>query len=187
MVYKSILTALCTVVMISLPFGLRAESRASNLSNELLEQLSVAEDSVSAQRLETQLIAEWSKSGSPAMDLLLKRGHDALEVTKVDAAIEHFRALTDHAPDFAEGWHGLALAYFQAERFGVAMEALERTLALNPNHFAALRGVGAIQEQVGKPALAYEAFARVLELRPHDDDVLNALARLEQEVKGVKL
>ncbi|MGH1415914.1 MAG: tetratricopeptide repeat protein [Pelagimonas sp.] len=187
MVFKSILTALCTVVMISLPFGLRAENRASDLATGLLHDLSVAEDAAAAQRLEAQLLAEWSKSGSPAMDLLLKRGHDALEVEKIDAALEHFRALTDHAPMFAEGWHGLALAYFQAERFGVAMEALERTLALNPNQFAAMRGVGAIQEQVGNPALAYDAYARVLELRPHDPDVMKALARLEQEVKGVKL
>lgn len=183
MVFKSILAAVCTVVMISLPSGLRAETRAL----ELLHELSVAEDSLSAQRLENQLIAEWSKSGSPAMDLLLKRGHDALEIKKTEAAIEHFRALTDHAPDFAEGWHGLGLAYFHADRFGVAMDALERTLVLNPNHFGALRGVGAIQEQIGEGALAYDAYARVLELRPHDQDVINAMARLERDVKGTKL
>ncbi|PYG27754.1 tetratricopeptide repeat protein [Pelagimonas varians] len=183
MLFKSTLTALCTVVMISLPSGLWAGSRAE----KLLDELAQAQDAAAAHRLETQVVGEWSKSGSAAMDLLLKRGEDALEVGKTEAAIEHFRALTDHAPDFAQGWQGLAMAYYQANQFGVAMDALERTLAINPDHFGALRGVGAIHEQLGKAALAYDAYARVLELRPHDADVISAMARLEREVKGVEL
>lgn len=183
MEFKSTLASLFAVVMISLPLGAQAQDRAARL----LEELSRAENATAAQRLETQVIDEWSKSGSASMDLLLKRGRDALEVEKAEAAVEHFRALTDHAPDFAEGWHGLALAYYQAERFGPAMDALERVLALNPQHFGALRGVGAINEQVGKAALAYDAYQRVLELRPHDEDVEQALQRLEREVMGVTL
>ncbi|WP_240705221.1 tetratricopeptide repeat protein [Pacificoceanicola onchidii] len=181
--FKSTVAALTATVMISLPMVVSAESRADSL----LQELQGAEDATAADRLERQIIDEWSKSGSPAMDLLLKRGQNALEVKKHAEAAEHFRALTDHAPDFAEGWHGLALAYFQANRFGPAMDALERTLAINPHHFAALRGVGAVHEQTGHPALAYEAYERVLELRPHDEDVLQALGRLEATVKGIKL
>ena len=181
---KSTVAALLAVVMFSIPAGpAPAQSRAA----ELLRELGAAADATAAQRLERQIVDEWSKSGSPAMDLLLKRGRDALEVEKFEAAAEHFRALTDHAPDFAEGWHGLALAYYQLEMFGPAMDALERTLALNPHHFAALRGVGAIHEQTGKPALAYDAYERVLRLRPHDAEVEKALERLEREVKGVAL
>ncbi|MFZ7090060.1 tetratricopeptide repeat protein [Primorskyibacter sp. 2E233] len=183
MKFKFTLAALVALVMISLPLGASAESRAE----ELLRQLGAAEDAAAADRLERQIIDEWSKSGSAAMDLLLKRGNDALEVQKFAEAAEHFRALTDHAPDFAEGWHGLALAYYQAERYGPAMDALERVLALNPHHFAALRGVGAVHEQTGHPALAYEAYQRVLEIRPYDEDVMKALERLEREVKGVTL
>ncbi|MBV2358204.1 hypothetical protein KUH32_00315 [Thalassococcus sp. CAU 1522] len=166
--------------MISLPAG--AQDAAT-----LLEQLSQAEDDSAAARLERSVMREWSKSGSAAMDLLLKRGRDALEVNQTGEAIEHLTALTDHAPDFAEGWHALALAYYQAEMLGPTMDALERTLALNPDHFGALRGVGAVHEQVGADALAYDAYARVLELRPHDEDVLNALTRLEGRVKGTSL
>ena len=118
------------------------------------------------------------------MDLLLKRGQDALDVDNIEAALEHLTALTDHAPEFAEGWHALALAYYRAEMFGPAVDALERTLALNPDHFGALRGLGAIFEQVDKPNLAYDAYSRVLSLRPHDSDVIDALERLELRVNG---
>lgn len=178
--FKSTVAALTALVMFSLPSTGWAESRSA----ELLQQLLAAEDSASASRLERQIVDEWSKSGSAAMDLLLKRGQDALEIDKDSLAIEHFRALTDHAPEFAEGWHGLALAYYQAGRYGPAMDALERVLALNPHHFPALRGVGAVHEQTGHAALAYQAYERVLELRPHDEDVLKALSRLERDVLG---
>lgn len=154
---------------------------------ELLDQLAQAEDSRSADRLERQLRQEWSKSGSASIDLLLKRGQNALDVDNVEVAMEHLRALTDHAPEFAEGWHTLALAYYRAEMFGPAADALERTLALNPDHFGALRGLGAIFEQVDKPHLAYDAYSRVLSLRPHDSDVINALERLELRVNGQTL
>jgi len=36
------------------------------------------------------------------MDLLLQRGQEAMDNEDYEAAIEHFTALTDHAPDFAE-------------------------------------------------------------------------------------
>ncbi len=183
MVFKSTVTALAALVMISLPCPGAAQSRGETLLRELAQ----AETETAARRLERQVIDEWSKSGSATMDLLLKRGRDALEVEKTAAAIDHFQALTDHAPDFAEGWHGLALAYYQADLYGPAMDALERVLALNPYHFAALRGVGAIHEQTGRPKLAYEAFSRVLELRPHDSDVIEAMTRLERKARGLTL
>lgn len=156
-------------------------------AEDLLSQLAQAEDARAAERLERQLRQEWSKSGSAAMDLLLKRGQDALDVDNVEAAMEHLTALTDHAPDFAEGWHALALVYYRADMFGPAADALERTLALNPDHFGALRGLGAIFEQVDKPHLAYDAYSRVLSLRPHDSDVIEALERLERQVNGQTL
>jgi tetratricopeptide (TPR) repeat protein len=153
----------------------------------LLGELAQAPDASVAERLERQIVNAWSKSGSPAMDVLLSRGRAALAVEDWAQAAAHFRALTDHAPEFAEGWHGLAIAYYNAERFGPAMAALERTLTLNPDHFGALRGVGAIHEQVNNPELAYEAYARVRDIRPHDDGIEEALSRLERAVIGSAL
>lgn len=180
---KCSVAAFLAMVMFSIPVAAQTVDGAEGL----LEELRAADSEVAAQRLERQIINAWSKSGSPARDLLLKRGRDALEVGDISGAMEHLQALTDHAPEFAEGWHALALAYFQAERLGLAMDALEHTLALNPHHFGALKGVGAIHQATGNPALAYAAYERVLELRPHDPEVEQALERLEQEVKGTAL
>lgn len=178
--YKSAVAAfLLTLGLVAGPAGAQDDAVA-----ELMDQLAQAEDARAADRLERQLRQEWSKSGSATIDLLLKRGQDALDVDNVEAALEHLTALTDHAPEFAEGWHTLALAYYRAEMFGPAADALERTLVLNPQHFGAMRGLGAILEQVDKPHLAYDAYSRVLSLRPHDSDVIEALERLELRVNG---
>lgn len=151
---------------------------------DLFDRLAQAESPGAARRIEAEIRLEWSKSGSPAMDLLLKRGNDALEIREFDKAVEHFTALTDHAPDFAEGWHGLAQAYFHKEMFGIAMDALERTLRLNPQHFGAMRGVAAVLEQVNKPDEAFEVYSRVHAMHPQDEDVNAALERLRSQVSG---
>lgn len=180
--FKSRTALALTLVTFSLPVAAQTERAA-----DLLAELAEAQSPEIADRLERELMGEWSKSGSPAMDLLLKRGRDALEVNDIQTALEHFTALTDHAPGFAEGWSALALAYYASDALGPAMDALEHTLAINPNHFGALQGVGAIHEELGDLDLAYRAYSRVGELRPFDEDVTAAIERLETQVNGVSL
>lgn len=152
----------------------------------LLERLAEAapEEAIG---LDRQLQALWSKSGSAAMDLLLQRGRDAIEADDIAAAIEHLTALTDHAPDFAEGWHARALAYYQAELFGPALADLERALALNPNNYNAIRGLAAMFEVFGDKQRAYDAYERVLAIHPHHEDVITSIERLKPEIEGEAL
>ncbi len=178
---KRIVATVSALVMISLPVSAQEDS-----AQDLLQQLQNAEPAQS-NRIEKRLLDEWSKSGSPAMDLLLKRGRDALEVQQSDVALEHFGALTDHAPNFAEGWYGMALAYFFEDQLGPALDALEHTLALNPDHFGALQGLATIFEQTEKPKLAHRAYQEVLKLNPHNAQALDGVARLDPLVTGTAL
>jgi len=130
---------------------------------------------------------EWQKSGSATADLLLTRGRKALEANQVQSAIEHFTALTDHAPDFAEGWVSRASAFAHAEMFGLALDDLETALHLNPKHFEAIIGLGAILELIERPKDAYEAYELVRSIHPHHPAVTEALERLEPVVKGRNL
>ncbi len=139
------------------------------------------------QRIQDEIWAEWSRSGSDSMDLLLERGRDAMANGNLDAAIEHFTALIDHAPDFAEGWNARATAYFNAGLYGPSIADIERTLALNPRHFGALAGLALIFEELGYPKEALQAFRRAAELNPHAPDVKEGIARLEKEAAGTDL
>jgi tetratricopeptide (TPR) repeat protein len=167
--------------MFSIPStGLAADQES------LLSELAQA-DKADAIRIDRELRAMWDKSGSSAMDLLLRRGREALEEGDTRAAIEHLTALTDHAPDFAEGWHMRAQAYFQAELYGPAVADLERTLALNPDHYNAIFGLGALLERFGDETRAYDAYERVKDLHPFHEEVDAALQRLENRAKGTSL
>lgn len=139
------------------------------------------------ERVETDLQREWSRSGSASMDLLLQRGRDALDAGDTDEAIEHLTALTDHAPEFAEGWNALASAYFQAGKFGPAVEDIRRALILNPNHYGALSGLGMILEDMGHRESALEAFRAAEAIHPHQPDVRKAVERLDKELAGQAL
>ncbi|WP_308422203.1 tetratricopeptide repeat protein [Actibacterium pelagium] len=130
---------------------------------------------------------EWSRSGSPTMDLLLSRGRDALEAGNTELAIEHLTALTDHAPDFAEGFNARAIAYFHAGLYGPAIADIRQVLILNPRHFGALMGLGTIYEQSGYEKLAYDAYVAARAIHPHDPDLKQAVERLEPFVTGTQL
>jgi len=185
---KHIVAAIAAIVMFSLllPSLGRAQEADSNDESALLEALSHSEPT-QAKRLDRQLQALWRKSGSATMDLLLKRGREALAADDTKAAIEHFTALTDHAPGFAEGWHARATAYFEAGLMGPALADLERALYLNPNNYNAIMGLGAVFETFERPDQAYAAYLQAQAIHPHHAAVGKALARLKPQIEGKAL
>ncbi|HEX9856872.1 MAG TPA: tetratricopeptide repeat protein, partial [Paracoccaceae bacterium] len=152
----------------------------------LFDKLATA-DARAAGRIEADIWREWSKSGSPAMDLLLERGRQAMQQGDTEAAIEHLTALTDHAPDFAEGWNARATAYFQAGKYGPSVADIRRTLVLNPRHFGALAGFGMILEELGRNEQALEVYRAAIAIHPQLQGVLEAIDRLEAAAAGQKL
>ena len=182
------LKAIVAATLLSVPFFLPISVTAQDSTNEpaLLSALAQAE-SAEALGLDRQLQALWSKSGSAAMDLLLKRGIDGIERGDIAEAIEHLTALTDHAPDFAYGWFQRARAYFQVGLYGPAVADLERALFLNQNDYNAMFALGNVLEHFRDPDTAYQAYLRAQAIHPHHEDVSTALNRLRRSVVGKEL
>ena len=170
------------------PFALAQEAPADDAArlDQLFAELATA-DPDQASRIEGQIATLWSKSGSAGMDLLLRRGEDALEAGEHQAALEHFSALVDHAPDFAEGYNGRATAYYLLGLTGPALEDIRRALALNPRHFGAMRGFGIVLEELERPDQALEVYRAILALHPHAEGVADAVTRLEVSLEGQSL
>lgn len=147
----------------------------------------LAEEAPQAERAEREIWRIWSHSGSPAMDLLLERGRKAMEQGDLEAAVAHFSALIDHAPDFAEGWNARATAWFNMGRYGQSVADIQHTLALNPRHFGAMAGFGVILETLEKKEQALEVYRAVLAIHPHMQSVNEAATRLEAELAGQEL
>jgi len=182
---KYAVTAFLTLLAGAVAFGVPARAETAGLEQYFTELADPANPAWA--RAESDIRRAWSRSGSPAMDLLLKRGQAAIDEGDYEAAIAHLTALTDHAPDFAEGWNARATAYFMAGQFGPSIEDVAKTLSLEPRHWGALAGLGAMFEDMGQRTRALAAFKASFALNPHQQDVKDAIDRLQQEMAGVAL
>lgn len=159
-----------------------ADDQVAQLLGELR-----APDQQGWQRIERQIQRLWSRSGSASADLLLQRGQDAMRRGDTVRAVEHFSAVIDHAPEFAEGYHARAMAWFMAGRLGLALDDLQQALRLNPQHFSALAGLGRIFEDLNAPDRARKAYDAAHAIHPHRDDVKAARERLERQLSGTEI
>ena len=175
---KQIVTALALLLA---PLAARADDLTA-----LYAELSDPHNEAWAE-VEADILRAWSQSGSPAMDLLLKRGEAALDAGDTAAAIGHLTALTDHDPHFAAGWATRASAFYMAGQPGPAINDIGRALSLEPHHFAALTLLGTIYDEAGQGDRALEAFEASLTLHPHQQEALDAVARLRQARDGIAL
>lgn len=154
---------------------------------ERLDQLFTAlaaPDADDAKVLERRIAEVWSDSGSDSMDYLLSRGREALDSEEYGKAVDHFTALVELAPDFAEGWNARATAHFLDDDYWRSVADIQRTLTLEPRHFGALAGLGAIFERTGNEAGALTAYREALRLNPHLDRAEKAIDRLAPKVDG---
>ncbi len=164
-----------------------APARADEESlNKLFASLAEP-DQENWESIENAIWREWSDSGSKSMNLLLQRGKRAMSAGRMKLAIDHFTALTDHAPDFAEGWNMRATAYFGAGLYGLSIADVQRTLALNPRHFGALQGLGRMLEEMEDADNALKAYSAALAIHPHRPGLKEAVERLEEQVSGQNL
>ncbi len=175
------------VVFLLQPLAASSQTAAQKEElDSLFEQLQTPVDG-DWQSIEKQIWEIWSLSGSAAMDLLLKRGRDAIKAGEYKKAVEHLSALTEQAPNFAEGWNARATAWFMLGKYSLAVSDIEKTLALNPRHFGAMVGLALIFEEVNQPKNALKAYQAALAVHPFRPDILEAIKRLTKETKGESL
>ena len=197
-VRKSVVAALLALVLhstlaqaqdSSLPAPDLAPDAAPDADREadLLRQLRDAESPYAAGLVATELQGLWSRSGSPSIDLLARRGQDAMEAGDPEAAIEHFTAAIDHGPGFAAAYAGRASAFYLTGRVGPAIDDLRQALLLNPNDLDSLQGFAVLLEELGRPEDALEVWARVADMNPQSEDAAREKGRLELLTEGQAL
>lgn len=174
----------CIVAALVLGAGLSVPAVAqTDRLDQLFAELSQTDEEGSL-RIEQEIITEWGKSGSASIDLLLRRGQDALDDGAPDAAVDHFSALVDHAPDFAEGYFLRATSFYLLDEIGPAMADLEEVLTRNPRHFEAMRGLAVMMEELGRADEALALYDMILEIVPYSVQARDEQARLQQQLDG---
>ena len=171
------------LVFAALVWMLPAVAAAQPAADELLDRLAQP-DLRNWEVVERQIYQAWSRSGSDTADYLLRRGRTAMEADDLEAAYDHFTALTDHAPDFAEGWNARATLLFQMGAYGQSIADIQRVLAIEPRHFGALSGLGIMLEEMQEWDAALAAYREAHAIHPHRPDLNEAIDRIEQELEG---
>jgi len=169
----------------------RARPQASRTQakpiDTLFAQLKLAQTPEDAKPIEDQIGLFFMQSGSPSVDLLMTRGAAALVGGDKDTARKLFDAVTDIAPNFAEGWHSRAALQLAVSDNAGAMVSLQRAIALNPREFKAMSELGDMLEDYGDKTGALKLFRRALELDPKLDGAAEHVKALETDVEGQRI
>lgn len=151
---------------------------------ELLAQLKKADSPEAAKPIEQKLTAMFRPSGSPSVDLLMTRAEAAAAAGDKDAARKLVDAVTAIAPKYAEGWHARAAMESAADNDTAAMVSLQKTVELNPNHFAAMVELGDMLQDYGDKAAALKLYRRALALNPQMEGAERRVRELTRSVEG---
>jgi len=139
----------------------RAETR-----ERLFGDLARAPDPAAGQAAEEAIWQFWSSAPDARAQALLDTVHERRRWHDLAAAEQAAQALTNYCPDYPEGWNQLATVLFLRDRPKESLEAVARTLALEPNHFGALAGKALILMRQGRVAPAQAALRRAVEIHP---------------------
>jgi tetratricopeptide (TPR) repeat protein len=139
---------------------------AANVRAALFAELAAAKNEPDARAIEDRIWTFWRSFADEGSQRLLDRSKDAQLRFDYGNAIAALQELVEHAPRFAEGWNQLAFVLFLAGSDDASLQALDRTLELEPMHYAALAGKGIILTQQSKEAKAQVALKHALAINP---------------------
>lgn len=152
--------------------------------DKLFIELADAPNAAEAAPIEQRIWGVWNNSGSPTVDILLERAQAA----EAGGDLERAHAFLDEAatvkPEFAEIYSRRAVLEFRSENVPDAMRDIEKTLTLEPRHFAALAGLGMIYESMGAEKAALEAYQSALEIHPNLEAAKAGVSRLKPAMEG---
>ncbi|WP_246188489.1 hypothetical protein [Nitratireductor arenosus] len=137
-----------------------------------------------AERIAQRIWDEWMKSGSATVDLLLKWSSEATRKQDFAVALDFLDQIVMLEPGYAEGWNRRATVHYMMNSYSKSMADIERALNLEPRHFGALSGMGAILKATGRKKLALRAYERVLAVYPMMRNAQNEVVTLTEELAG---
>jgi tetratricopeptide (TPR) repeat protein len=150
----------------SLPPAVGLSESAAKERATLFAELAAAKNDAEAREIEERLWTFWRGFADEQSRQLLAASRQAQLRFDYAEALLYNKEVVKHAPQFAEGWNQLGYVYFLAGQYDASLDAIERVLALEPMHYAALAGKGIILFYAGKVAEAQAPLKRALAINP---------------------
>ena len=151
---------------------------------ELFDRLKDAPSAEAAADAEQAIWSIWHITGTEEIDQIMALGLHAMSRRDFARALSAFDAITERAPNFAEGWNKRATLHYLMGRFAESKADIERTLALEPRHFGALSGLGLVYLALDQEIEALAAFERALEIHPNMAGADTHIQALRDKLRG---
>ncbi len=151
------------------------------ISNQPMAQRLHDDDPAVRQMVADALWNLWFRADSEANNKELQR---LMRLRDRDRAIAELGELIQRSPGFAEAHNQRAILYYCKKDYSRSLTDCEKTVQLNPLHFAAYAGMAQCCLHMNKPRAALKAFRRALEINPAMDEVEEAIRTLESALGG---
>lgn len=132
----------------------------------LYDELRAAPNDLAAGPFVAQLWQLWTEAPDARAQDLLDAGMAARQSFDFDHAKAAFDELILYCPAYAEGWNQRAFVAFLREEYANALDDLEKALELNPDHVAALSGLGLTLMRLGRDEVSQSVLRHALKLNP---------------------
>jgi Flp pilus assembly protein TadD len=149
----------------------------------LFKRLQQTKDEAEGSTLTRKIWEIWFTAPNRKIHLMMINGQSLLHRGRVGEAVAQFSAVVRLAPKFAEGWNRRAVARFIGGDLEGSLKDILRVLALEPRHFGALAGMGAVYAKRKKIRTAIAAYRRALAVNPHQPLIRLRLRRLEKQLR----
>jgi tetratricopeptide (TPR) repeat protein len=153
----------------------------------LFGRLNKAQSSDDAKPIEKEILIHFLASGSASVDLLMSRVDALMGGNDPNNAAKILAAVTQIAPNYAEGWHQRGKLEEVQGHDEAAMVSLQKAINLNPREFAALVELGDMLAEYGAKPAALASYKKALALDPHFEGLDERVEKLSREVEGEKI
>jgi len=176
---KARLQAIEALAELALPPAASAD--AEDALHRVLREASGEDVAQLQDAAESALWSCWHRSGEEEVDVVLRRGMQLMENSRMQEAVQAFTEVIETAPRFAEGWNKRATAFYMLRDFDKSIDDCAKVLELKPRHFGCLSGLGMCHKGRGDDEESLKWFKAALEVYPGmrgpERLVLNALVQ----------
>lgn len=153
---------------------------------DLFNSLKKERDAKKARVIATEIVGEWSDSGSPTINLLIKWAEEASDEKRSAAAYDFLDQAIFLDPDYAGAWYRRAMVHLADGDTRKAMADLNSTLEREPRFFPALSGLANILESAERNEAAMKVWERYLTLYPADKEAQKEMSELSEKLAGTR-
>jgi tetratricopeptide (TPR) repeat protein len=137
-------------------------------------------DAMVSQVAEHALWSIWFRMGNTRSVRLVKCGNNHLHHGNYVSALEKFSQAIHEDGQFAEAYNQRAIAHYLCERFDDSIADCKSALALIPQHFGAMAGMGHSFAHIGNWREARHCYRLSLAIHPRLEGIETSLSHIDQ-------